>query len=63
VRNTKIEDVVASLHSMPYGEQVEFKIAELNKVIENYNTQFFRDNEVKRLIYEEKKNVGQLLLS
>lgn len=40
---------------MPYEEQIEFKTREINKVIEKYNTAFFKDNEVKRLIKEEGK--------
>lgn len=44
VRNTKIEDIVEPLHALPYEEQVEWKKKDLDRVIENYNRQFFRDN-------------------
>lgn len=33
---------------MPYEEQVATKVRELNRVIENYNRQFFKDSEVIR---------------
>lgn len=52
IRNTKIEDIVSPLHSLPYPEQVQTKIKDINRVIENYNRQFFKDSEVSRRIKE-----------
>ena len=40
------------LHTLPYNEQVESKKRDLNRVIENYNKQYFRDAEVTRLLKE-----------
>lgn len=51
---------MAPLHSLPYAEQVEKKVKEINHVIEKYNTAFFRDNEVNRLMKEESKDIQPL---
>ena len=50
MRNTKIEDIVSPLHNLPYEEQVAAKVKDINRVIENYNRQFFRDAEVSKRI-------------
>jgi tRNA (uracil-5-)-methyltransferase len=54
---------VTSLHHLPYEDQLKEKIADLNKVIEHYNTQFFRDPETKRLMQEEQKDIQPLKLT
>lgn len=50
IRETKIEDIVSPLHNLSSEEQIATKVKDLNRVIENYNRQFFKDAEVLKRI-------------
>jgi hypothetical protein len=43
VKQSNIQETVEPYHSLPYEQQVQEKQQSLEKTIENYNTQFFKD--------------------
>ena len=55
VRDTNIRDIVEPLHALEYGEQVATKKRDIERVVENYNRQYFKDAEVNKRIKDGKE--------
>ena len=55
MRDTDIRDIVEPLHRLDYPAQIQTKKKDIERVLENYNRQYFRDTEVNRLILEGRE--------